>query len=219
MEFEFGPDRPDAVVDRLDHCGVALHVPSKDRALVGAQLVPRLDLLAAFGIARWEFGSLRDDAEFDLSCEASFTQHVPANVVPAAEQLDVLLLRVERSMDGTVGVVQEDRFVGVGGLDLADHPHGAFGEIVGEVVVVGVLVGVDHRVALVHPVRMVEVGERFEEAVVLLETALHRPRVLVAGLGEVGVLAQMPLAHSEGGIPAVAEHLGDGRLVLGSSPV
>ena len=58
-------------------------------------------------------------------------------------RLDVGALGVQRGVDGAVGVVQEERLGRVGGLDLADHPHGAVGEVVGEVVAVGVLVGVD----------------------------------------------------------------------------
>ena len=110
---------------------------------------------------------------------------------------------------------RKNGFAGVGGLDLADHPHGAVGEVVGEVVAVGVLVDVDDGVALVQAVRVVEVGERFEEPVVLVEPALQRPRVLVAGFGQVGVLAQVPLADREGGVAVGAEHLGHRRLVLG----
>ena len=55
---------------------------------------------------------------------------------------------------------------------------------------------------------MVQVREALEEAVVALEAALHRPRVLRAGGGAVGVTAEVPLADGEGGIARVAEDLG-----------
>ena len=117
-------------------------------------------------------------------------------------------------MDGAVREVEEERLGRVRGLDLADHPHGAIGEVVGEVVPVGVLVGLDDRVALVQPVRVVEVRECLEESVVLVEPALQRPGVLVTGFGQVGVLAQVPFADSERGEAVVAEQLGDRGLVL-----
>ena len=58
-------------------------------------------------------------------------------------------LGMQRGVDCAMGVVEEERLVGIGGLDLADHPDRPVGEVIGEVVVVGVLVGGDDRVALV----------------------------------------------------------------------
>ena len=88
---------------------------------------------------------------------------------------DVFCLGVQWGMDRPVGVIQEERLVGVGGLDLADHAAGPVGEIVGEVVALGILGDVNGAVPLIHQVGVVEVGERFQEPVVLVEAPLERP--------------------------------------------
>ena len=51
------------------------------------------------------------------------------------------------------------------------------GQVVGEVVVVGILVDVDVVVVLVEPVRLMEVREAVEDPVVALEPLLERPAV------------------------------------------
>ena len=175
MPLELGTDRADAVVDRADHCRVALHVAGEHGLLVCGERVPGGDVLAGLGVARWELGAGWHDAELDLAGQAAFADRVPTGVVHAAHRLDVGALGVQRGVNGTVGVVQEERLGRVSGLDLADHPHRPIGEVVGEVVPVGVLLGVDDRVALIHAMGMVEAGQRFEEPVVLLEPSLQRP--------------------------------------------
>ena len=98
---------------------------------------------------------------------------------------------------------------------MADHADGPVGQVVGDVVAVGVLVELDGVVVLDQPVGVVQVGEGVEHAVVAVEAALARPRVAGAGVGQVAVLGEVPLADGEGGVAGVAEHLGGGGHVVG----
>ena len=61
--------------------------------------------------------------------------------------------------------------------------------------------------------RVMQIGEGVEHAVVAVEAALTRPRVARSGRGLVGVFGQVPLADHERGVPGRAEHLGHGRHV------
>ena len=78
-------------------------------------------------------------------------------------------------------------------------------EVVGEVVAVGVGVDLDRVVVLDQPVGVVEVGEPVEEPVEAVEAALAGPGVAGPGVGLVGVLGQVPLAHHAGGVAGVAQ--------------
>ena len=93
------------------------------------------------------------------------------------------------------------------GAHLADHVERPVGEVVGEVVVVGVLVDLDDVVVLVETVRLVEVREPVEDPVEAVETLLAGPAVARAGLGEVGVLAEVPLADHERGPTGITQDL------------
>ena len=60
---------------------------------------------------------------------------------------------------------------------------------------------------------MMEVGERLQEAVVLVEAALQRPRVPVARLVHVAVLTEVPLADRESAVAVRPEQLRESGLV------
>ena len=92
--------------------------------------------------------------------------------------------------------------------DLVDHVDRLIGEVVGEVVAVGVLVDRNVVVVLVEPVRLMEVREAVEDAVVALKALLQRPAVTGPGVGEMRVLAQVPFADHERGPAVVAEQFG-----------
>ncbi len=64
---------------------------------------------------------------------------------------------------------RKNGLVGLRRLEAADHRDRLVGDVVGEVVVVGVLVDLDLGVVLDQPVRMVEVGEAVEDPVEALE--------------------------------------------------
>ncbi|MEZ5180467.1 MAG: hypothetical protein R2702_01080 [Acidimicrobiales bacterium] len=97
---------------------------------------------------------------------------------------------------------------------MADHVDRSVGEVVGDVVVVGVGVDLDRVVVLHEAVRLVEVGEGVEHAVVAIEAALARPAVPGPGIGQVAVLREVPLADRER-VAGVAEDLGGGGHVVG----
>ena len=162
-----------------------------------------------------QLGVGRDDAHLLLAGQALLAELVPALVVVAPMTGGVLDLGVQRGMDRPVGVVQEERLVGIGGLDVADHAAGPVGEIVGEVVALRVLVDVDGVVALVELVGEVEVGQGLQEPVVLVEPPLQRPRVGVSGHRQIGLQTKMPLAHRHGGVAVGPQHLGQRALVVG----
>ena len=96
-----------------------------------------------------------------------------------------------------------------------DEADGVVDQVLAQVVA---LVGGARRVdgvVVVDQLGVELVGLALEEPVVPVEAALARP--LVVGAGGRGVLhgAQVPLAHGEGGVPLVAQHLGHGGGVVG----
>ena len=155
--------------------------------------------------------------ELDLAAVPGGPDLVPSGVVRAPVAGDVGGGRLQRCVHGAVREVQEDRLGRVGGLDGAHHVDGAVGDVVGEVVAVGVAVDGHHVVVLDDAVRLVEVGEGVEDPVEAVEAPLQRPRVLGAGLVLVAVLAQVPLAGHQRGVAVVPQDLGDGGDVVGAS--
>ena len=117
-------------------------------------------------------------------------------------------------MHGPVGEVEQPRLGGVATTHLAHHRQGLVGEVVGEVVVVGVVVHVDDVVVFVEPVGLVEVCEPVEEPVVAVEPPLAGPGGAGSGLGEAVVRAKVPLADHEGRPATVPEDLGHGHRVI-----
>ena len=138
----------------------------------------------------------------------------PASVAAPVPR-HVVGLGVERGVHGAVGEVEEEGLVGVRRLALAHHRHGPVGEVVGEVVAVGVVVDLDLVVVLDQAVGVVQVGEGVEEAVEAVEAPLAGPRVLGPGVRAVGVLGQVPLADHQGRVAVVAQDLGQGGDVVG----
>ena len=127
-------------------------------------------------------------------------------------------------MDRPVGEVQEPRPAGVSVPELADHVEGPVGQVVREVVALRVVVDVQGPVVLVEAVRLVEVGEAVQDPVEAVEALLARPAVPGAGLGELRVRAEVPLADHErrpAGIPEDLAHrdgvVADGRCVAGEA--
>ncbi len=170
--------------------------------------------MVRLGVAGRQLQPERDDAELLLAGEPLGSQLVPAAVVATVVLLDVRGGRVQRGVDRAVREVEEERLLGVARLALADHRDRVVGEIVGEVVVVGVAVDLDEVVVLHDAVRVVLVGERVEDPVEPLEAALARPRVLGAGRRAVGVLREVPLPdHHRGVARLVPEDLRDRRRV------
>ena len=142
-------------------------------------------------------------------------QRVPAGGVAPVVACDVLGFRMQRCVHGALTVVEEERLVRVGRLRLADHRDGSIGQVVGQEVALRVLVDVDRVVVVDHAVRLVQVREPVEEAVVPVEALLQRPRRTVAGvvLGAVG--AQVPLADHERLVAGATQELRHRRRQVG----
>ena len=118
-------------------------------------------------------------------------------------------------MHRAVAEVHEERFRRVGGLGASHHLDRPIGDVVGEVVVVGVGVDVHRRVAVDQSVGLVQVGEAVEKPVEAIEPTLGRPGVERPGIGAVAVLGQVPLAHHGGEVARIGENLGGGGHVIG----
>ena len=106
---------------------------------------------------------------------------------------------------------------GTGGMrrpQLVHHAQGLLGQVVGEVVAVGIVVDVDVVVVGAQPVGLVEVGEGVEDPVEAVEASLQGPAGLGGAVAEVGVFGQVPLADDERGPARAAEGLGDGHRVV-----
>ena len=144
--------------------------------------------------------SRRQQPELDLALVAAAADLVPAGAVDALVAADVGGLGDEGRVGGAVREVEEERLARVGRLAFLHEGDRPVGEVVGEEVARRVLVPFDDVVVVDEPMRMVQVRERLEEAVVPLEAALHRPRVLAGRRRTVGVAAEVPLADREGGV-------------------
>jgi hypothetical protein len=96
---------------------------------------------------------------------------------------------------------------------LTDHAERPIGQIVSEVVAVGILVNVQRMVVLVEAVRLVKVGEPVEDPVETVEPRLQRPAVLWTSLGQSAVRAQVPLTDHEAGPSGASQHLPHGHRV------
>ncbi len=95
------------------------------------------------------------------------------------------------------------------GAQLLQVPDRLVGDVVGEVVALGVLVDVHRRVVPDQVVGLVEVRPPLEHAVVALEPALQRPRVTRRATVHGAVAGQVPLADREGRVAGGAQRLGE----------
>ena len=84
---------------------------------------------------------------------------------------------MQRGVGSRMGEVHQKRLVGPHRMSLADHGDGGVGEIVGEVVAVGIGVDIEMAVVADQLVGVVQVGEGVKDSVETLKATLHRPRV------------------------------------------
>ncbi len=116
---------------------------------------------------------------------------------------------------GPEGQIGEEGPVGTDGRGVVDEADGVVDQVLAQVVaLVGGGRGLD-AVVVVDQLGMELVGLALEEPVEAVEPPLAGP--LVVGPGRRGVLhgAQVPLAHGEGGVALVPQHLGHGGGVVG----
>ena len=204
----------EVLVDVVHHPGVDLHVTGEQLPLDRGAVVPGADLVARLGVAGRQDGAGADHAQLPLPLEALGPDAVPPGGVAAPVGAHVGRLGLQRGVGRAVGEVQEERLGGVRGPQLVDHGRGLVGEVVGEVVAVGVAVHAHVVVVPAQPVGLVVVGEGVEDAVEAVEAPLEGPGVFGGGVAEVGVLGEVPLARHQGGPAVVPEDLGHGDGVV-----
>ena len=126
---------------------------------------------------------------------------------------DVIRQRVQRPVRRRVGHVQEERRRRGGRL--RHHRHGVIADGVGEVIGLRLGGGVDEPVVAHHVGRVEVAAATAGHAVMGVEAALHRQRMVrragPPGLGAVGLVAaaDVPLARHHGPVAAALQRLGD----------
>lgn len=120
--------------------------------------------------------SLLQKPQLDESVVPVLPNSVPPDAVATGVFVDIRLLRMKWSMDREVGDVEEKGRSGIVGSVLTNHPNGTIGEIIGEVVTVGVHVHVDDRVAFDELVWVVQIRHCPHHSVELIKPTLERPR-------------------------------------------
>ena len=165
----------DGLVEMVHSGGIGGHVGGKQPAPVIVEIVPCRHLVAGFVIS-WRQGSTRrHNAQFDLPGVTAGSDLVPSAVVHTGVPLDVRGSGVQWGVGSRMGEVHQKRLVGAHRMSLANHGDGGVGEIVGEVVTLGVGVDIEMAVVADQLVRVVQIGEAVEDSVEPLETPLHRP--------------------------------------------
>ncbi len=199
----------EVLVDVVDHRRVHLHVPGEEGAFLGGVVRPGLHLVADLVVPARERGPGREEPELELAGEASLPNRVPAHVVAAPVAREVGRLGVERPVDGTVREVEEEGTRRVVGAQLLQVPDRLVGDVVGEVVALGVLVDVHRRVVAHQVVGLMEVRPSLQHPVVALEPALERPRIARRAAVHRAVPRQVPLADRERRVARGAQRLGE----------
>ena len=105
----------------------------------------------------------------------------------------------------------------IGGRGFAgfDHCYGFVGDVVGEVVAIGVGIGFDRCVVANQAMRLMEVCESVKESVEAIKASLARPRVTRPGIGLVRVFGEMPFADHVRGVTVCSKSLGERDDVIG----
>ena len=204
----------EVLVDIVHHPRVHLHIASENLFLLSGETFPVGHIIVFFGVGLRQDGIGRDQADLLLAFVAGLAHGVPASLVFAFVAGDVRVFGLQGRMDCRVRQIHEERLARMRSAHFSHHLYGTVGEVVGEVVAVGVLIHVQEAVAFYEAVGMVEVGEAAEDAVELIEPSLQRPRVAVARRVLVGLFAEMPFAEHESGVAVVSQDLGEGGAVV-----
>ena len=203
-----------ALVDAVNHAGKDLHVAGECLTLQIAEFIPGGCRVLLFGVSGRQHRVGGDDPELLLPGETLLTDLIPARIVSTPVFVHVCLFGLQRRVDRTMGIVEKKRFGRMRRANLVDHLDGLIGEVVGEVIVVGVLVDVDVMVVFVEPVGLMEVGETIEDSVIAFKALLEWPGVARPGFAEAGVLAEVPLANHQRRPPVVPEEFGHGHGII-----
>ena len=202
------------LVDVVHHGGVELLVAGEEFLLLVGEVGPGFYSVVFFSVAWRQLSAAWYDTHFELAGETLAAYFIPSFVETAAVFFAILGFDLQGGVGCGVGEVKKPRFGGVAGAHLVHHVEGLVGEVVGEVVAVGVLVSGYGVVVLVNAVRVMKVGESVEYSVETIKSSLAGPRVLGPGFTEVGVFTEVPFANHQGGPAGVAKCFGHGDGVL-----
>ena len=103
--------------DPIDHGGVDRHSPSDISSPVFGQGIPsRIHAMNRFAVipvgrARSQFGFTRNDAQLLHAGQATFTHHVPADMIGVGVFCDVFVRGLNRKMRRLIGKVQKPRLI------------------------------------------------------------------------------------------------------------
>ena len=118
-------------------------------------------------------------------------------------------------MDCTVSDIKEERLIGGRSFARLHHGDCFVGDVVGEVIAIGVGIGFDRCVVANQAMRLMKVCESVKESVEAIKASLARPRVTRPGIGLVRVFGQMPFADHVSGVTVRSKSLGEGDNVIG----
>ena len=140
---------------------------------------------------------------------------VPAIPVAIDVLGDIGLFRLEGRVHGPVRQVQKKGLSRIRCFPLRNHGDSVIGDVVGEVVAVGVLIDVDQMVIGDEPMGLVHVGKPVEDPVKPIKATLAWPRPLRTRRAAMGVLGQMPFADHQGRIAVIGKDFRHRRRVIG----
>ena len=208
-------DASDALIDRINHGRIDLLVLREAFLLGNVELIPRWSVVAGLGVALGDRSALVEQTLLDLSVESSLAHSIPPVRVLSAILLEVGLLDLVRTVHGDMREVEEEGLLGIVRAQRLDLRDSTIGEIVGDVVVIGVLVDVDDRIVGDELVGIEERVQPFERTVIGVEPALQRPRIARTAGAHVGVAGEVPLTDRIRRIAVGAQYLRKREHVVG----
>ena len=213
--FEEVEHPPDLMVGVAQEGREALHEARRHALLVARERVPRRHPLGA----RRELGPVGQETELLLPGEGRLPPLVPAGVEVAAVPLDPVRRRVVGGVAGARAEIEEERLVGVGGLQVGDELDRAVGDVRAEVVAVLPRPRRRHAMAVVHERGRELVRLAAEEAVEAVEAAPQRPPGPRRAEVALVVRREVPLADRVRAVAERPEHLGEKAVLLADAGV
>lgn len=200
-------DAPHRFVHAVHHRCVDLLIPLVSTLLIRRKRRPFGRVVSGFCVPGCHLGLGREESGTLLRVESILSHRIPSFGVLSAEPVQVLRLGLMRTVHRDVREVQKEGFVRVvrpQPLDLADGP---VGDVVSDVVVVGILLDVDHRVVGHQLVRIVERVHSLQGSVVAVESPLNRPGFTRPAGPLIDIPHQMPLPDGEVRIAVLPQYL------------
>ena len=131
----------------VHHSRIHLHVASENLFLLLGEAFPVGHIVVFLGVGRGQDRVGGDETDFLLAFVAGLAQGVPACFVLAFVASDVGGFGLQGRMNRRVRQIHEERLARMGSAHFSHHLYGSVGEVVGEVVALGVFVHVQEAVA------------------------------------------------------------------------